>query len=282
MTHRFRRYTPIQTERVLRDIIARRLLSLQEIAVCAYVWAFSWGFSRQNTDRNAVSGAAIGKWCGMCTRSARQTKADLIHKNVLIVGEGGALEFNEHIETWIESVPIQLGGAELITPRSESLLGANHSAQTELITPSNGVNHSVSIITRHHLDITRHHKERSCAPKVAPIDDVLKEKKTKSRPPIETHFYQGFKKLYSQEHRQLNKGQAIALAKLVSQFGEVAVKRKIDDWWTFPVKFPGRRSIQRFLWAYDDIEHYQSTAELMQQSEAEYGQRQRQNNQHCD
>jgi len=105
--------------------------------------------------------------------------------------------------------------------------------------------------------------------------------KTRAPSPVEFAFYEGFKNIYGSEHRQLNKGQAVQLAKLVSQFGEVAVKRKIDDWWTFPVKFHGQRSIQRFLWAYDDIEHYQSTAELMQQSEAEYGQRQRQNNQHC-
>ena len=136
MGERKRRYTKIQTERVLRDIIARRLLSLQELAVCAYVWAHSWGFKgRRNTGPNKVSGGAIGAWCQMNPRDARRIKADLIRRGILKVVDH-SLEFNEHTDSWLQE-------AGLITPtrRGVNHPGVNHPPRGEsplqagLITP---------------------------------------------------------------------------------------------------------------------------------------------------
>lgn len=103
-----RTYTPLQNDRVLRDILARRLLSGAEIAVCAYVWRFSWGMRGHDRTHPHVKISGIGSICEFCAmpRSrASEAFARLVRDGVLIRHQDASLEFNEHVETWTRGVP---------------------------------------------------------------------------------------------------------------------------------------------------------------------------------
>ena len=98
-----RHYTQIQNDRVLRDIIGGRLLSVRELAVAAYVWRHSWGMrGRERTQPGVrISGPeSIAEWTGMARRTIQRTISDMLAKRILIRHDDGGFEFNEHFNSW--------------------------------------------------------------------------------------------------------------------------------------------------------------------------------------
>lgn len=97
-----RPYTKIQGKRVLREIIGRRRLSLQELAIASFIWAHSWGFNRATTEFTPrIKGeGGIAEWTGIHSRNVRRVLGQMIERLVVIRHENGALEFNEHFEDW--------------------------------------------------------------------------------------------------------------------------------------------------------------------------------------
>ena len=254
-----RRYTKVQTERVLHEIVARGLLSLQELRVCSYVWAHSWGFDRQDTGPNKVTGAAIGKWCGMRERNVRQTKADLIGRGILIAHESGALEFNEHIDTW--AALIEPERAALIEPERAALIepvesgpnraGPNRAARPKqgrspaLIEPPSGPNRAVPYIEDKELLTKNKNKNKNKSKSVS---------KTRAPTAVEKVFIDGFQKCYGHTP-EIGKPHAIRLNELTAKHGHELVQAKIVAWWQSPAGqwCKGNRTIGAFLHAFDQI-----------------------------
>lgn len=96
-----RPYIKLQKDRVVRDIIARGLLSKQEMRICAFVWHESWGWNRSTSSPEfPITVALICEFTGMAERPARRTWMKLLEDQVILSHSDGSHEFNEHFEMW--------------------------------------------------------------------------------------------------------------------------------------------------------------------------------------
>lgn len=92
---------------MLRDIVARGQLTLQEIQVATWVWVHSWGYNQQHTVRPPTA-AELATWCGKSSRVMWRVFRQMLATNVLVVVDDvGNVKFNEHVNTWVnrESKP---------------------------------------------------------------------------------------------------------------------------------------------------------------------------------
>ena len=93
--------TPIKNE-ILIDIIAKGLLTKDEMRIMAYIIRWSWGFDgegrRQDWTKN-LNKRKIADDIGMYESHLNRTINRMIKENKIII-KGKCYQFNEHYEKW--------------------------------------------------------------------------------------------------------------------------------------------------------------------------------------
>lgn len=93
--------TPVK-HKILTDIFAKRLLSLDEIAIVSYIMRWSWGFDngeRRQDWTNKLTKRKIAKDIGMYESHLDRNINRMILENKIIV-KNKRYQFNEHYEEW--------------------------------------------------------------------------------------------------------------------------------------------------------------------------------------
>lgn len=248
-----RRWTKIQTDRVLLSIFAKGLLTQREMRVALWVIARSWGEGSKDEPRNrtraGTAASTIAAEVEMDGRDTRRTVLDMIEAKILIRHDDGGLEFNEHFDSWERGKSTR--EERVKSPRPErGKLPRGETPRAGQITPGGGVNRpglrGKSPRSLHIPSDTPDTIQTPSAPSA------------KTRPPTiaEKHFMDGFKKRYGHEP-SIDKNNAIKLAGKVGQHGIELVSAKIDAWWESPAgrwaDKSGARTIGAFIRSFDEI-----------------------------
>jgi len=93
--------TPVK-HKILTDIFAKRLLTLNEIAIVSYIMRWSWGFDdgeRRQDWTNKLTKRKMANDIGMLESHLCETINKMILENKIIVKDK-CYQFNEHYEKW--------------------------------------------------------------------------------------------------------------------------------------------------------------------------------------
>ena len=93
--------TPVK-HKILTEIFAKRLLTLNEIAIISYIMRWSWGFDdgeRRRDWTNKLTKRKIAKDIGMAEQHIGKNINKMIRENIIIIKDG-CYQFNEHYEKW--------------------------------------------------------------------------------------------------------------------------------------------------------------------------------------
>ena len=93
--------TPIKNK-ILIDIVAKGLLSKEEMRIIAYIVRWSWGFDdgeRRQDWTNKLTKRKMANDIGMAEQHVGKNINKMIKENIIIV-KNGCYQFNEHFEEW--------------------------------------------------------------------------------------------------------------------------------------------------------------------------------------
>ncbi|MBA7554740.1 hypothetical protein ES705_47371 [subsurface metagenome] len=93
--------TPVK-HKILTDIFAKRLLTLEEVAIVSYIMRWSWGFDngeRRQDWTNKLTKRKMANDIGMAEQHVGRNINKMIKENIIII-KNGCYQFNEHFEEW--------------------------------------------------------------------------------------------------------------------------------------------------------------------------------------
>ena len=125
--------TPIKNE-ILTDIFAKRLLTLEEIAIVSYIMRWSWGFDgveRRQDWTKKLTNKQIAEDIGMHESHLSNNIKRMIAENKILVKDN-CYQFNEHYEDW--KVTEKVTNKKL--PKREQKVTEKVTKVTEKVTPT--------------------------------------------------------------------------------------------------------------------------------------------------
>jgi hypothetical protein len=93
--------TPVK-HKILTDIFAKRLLTLEEVAIVSYIMRWSWGFDngeRRQDWTNKLTKRKMANDIGMAEQHVGRNINKMIKENIIII-KNDCYQFNEHFEEW--------------------------------------------------------------------------------------------------------------------------------------------------------------------------------------